>query len=75
MDQSSVQPELRLLIAADRIRERVAEMGRQIAADYPDRPLRLIAILKGACFFLSDLSRAIGRDVSIDFMGIASYGR
>ncbi|MBI3697562.1 MAG: hypoxanthine phosphoribosyltransferase, partial [Acidobacteria bacterium] len=47
----------------------------QIAADYPDRPLRLIAILKGACFFLSDLSRAIGRDVSIDFMGIASYGR
>ena len=75
MSQSSIGPELRLLIGAERIRARVAEMGRQIAADYPDAPLRLIAILKGACFFLSDLARAIGRDVSIDFMGIASYGR
>jgi len=65
---------LRLLISSDRIQQRVREMGRQIAADYPDGSLRLIAILKGACFFLSDLARAIGRDVSIDFMGIASYG-
>jgi hypoxanthine phosphoribosyltransferase len=69
------EAELRLLISAADIQRRVAEMGRQIAADYPDGPLRLIAILKGACFFLSDLARAIGRDVSIDFMGIASYGR
>jgi hypoxanthine phosphoribosyltransferase len=67
-------PELRPLIASDRIQARVAEMGRQITADYPG-PVRLIAILKGACFFLSDLARAIDRDVSLDFMGIASYGR
>ncbi len=66
---------LRLLISAEQIRTRVAEMGRQIAVDYPAGTLRLIAILKGACFFLSDLARAVGRDVSIDFMGIASYGR
>ena len=75
MDQSSWRPELRLLISAEQIQARVAEMGRQIAADYPDGSLRLIAILKGACFFLSDLARVIGRDVSLDFMGIASYGR
>ena len=68
-------PELRPLITAERIRTRVAELGRQIAGDYPEGQLRLIAILKGACFFLSDLARAIGRDVSIDFMGISSYGR
>ena len=66
---------LRRLISAGQIQERATEMGRQITADYPDGSLRLIAILKGACFFLSDLSRAIDRDVSIDFMGIASYGR
>ncbi len=75
MNQSSIRNELRLLIGAEQIRARVAEMGRQIQADYAGRPLRLIAILKGACFFLSDLARAIGSDVSIDFMGIASYGR
>jgi len=68
-------PEVRPLISSDRIQTRVAEMGRQIAADYPDGPLRLIAILKGACFFLSDLARSIQRDISLDFMGIASYGR
>ncbi|MBI3664949.1 MAG: hypoxanthine phosphoribosyltransferase [Acidobacteria bacterium] len=67
--------ELRLLIGAGEIRARVAEMGRQITADYAEGPLRLIAILKGACFFLCDLARAIDRDVSIDFMGISSYGR
>ncbi len=75
MAESSLHAELRLLIPAAQIRERVAELGRHIARDYPDGPLRLIAILKGACFFLSDLARAIERDVSLDFMGIASYGR
>ncbi len=50
-------------------------MGAQIDADYPDGTLFLICILKGACYFLADLSRAIQRDVMIDFMGISSYGR
>lgn len=50
-------------------------MGARIDADYPDGTLLLICILKGACYFLADLSRAIERDVLIDFMGISSYGR
>jgi hypoxanthine phosphoribosyltransferase len=35
----------------------------------------MICILKGACFFLTDLARAMKRDVSVDFMGISTYGR
>ena len=66
---------LRPLFSAQQIQKRVEEMGAQIAADYPDGSLHLICILKGACFFLSDLARAIERDVVIDFMGISSYGR
>ena len=50
-------------------------MGSQIDKDYPDGALHLICILKGACFFMADLARAIERDVVIDFMGISSYGR
>lgn len=50
-------------------------MGAQIDADYPDGTLYLICILKGACYFLADLSRAVKRDAFIDFMGISSYGR
>jgi hypoxanthine phosphoribosyltransferase len=65
---------LRPLLTEEQIRKRIVEMGAQIAADYPDGTLYLICILKGACYFLADLSRAITRDVRIDFMGISSYG-
>src|SRR5580704_13183039 len=66
---------LRRLLSEDQIRERIREMGAQIDADYPEGTLFLICILKGACYFLADLSRAIERDTFIDFMGISSYGR
>jgi hypoxanthine phosphoribosyltransferase len=66
---------LRLMLSAEQIQARIQEMGAQIDADYPDGSLHLVCILKGACFFLSDLARAIERGVVIDFMGISSYGR
>jgi hypoxanthine phosphoribosyltransferase len=66
---------LRLLIPEEQIQARIRQMGAQIARDYPERPIHLIAILKGACFFLADLARAIQRPVRIDFIGISSYGR
>jgi len=65
---------LRPLLTEEQIQKRILEMGAQIAADYPDGTLYLICILKGACYFLADLSRAITRDVRIDFMGISTYG-
>ncbi|HWB86554.1 MAG TPA: hypoxanthine phosphoribosyltransferase [Bryobacteraceae bacterium] len=68
-------PTLPVLIPAERIQARIRELGEQISRDYPDGNLHLIAILKGACFFLADLARAIHRDVFVDFMGISSYGR
>ncbi|HEY3826183.1 MAG TPA: hypoxanthine phosphoribosyltransferase [Bryobacteraceae bacterium] len=66
---------LRPLLSDEQIQKRILEMGRQIDADYPEGALYLICILKGACYFLADLSRAISRDTFIDFMGISSYGR
>ena len=66
---------LRLLLSSQQIQKRIQEMGAQIDKDYPDGALHLVCILKGACFFLADLARAIDRDVVIDFMGISSYGR
>ena len=50
---------LRPLLSEEQIRKRIDEMGAQIDADYPDGTLFLICILKGACYFLADLSRAI----------------
>ena len=66
---------LRVLFPEAQIQARILEIGAQIDSDYPDGRLFLICILKGACYFLADLSRAIKRDVFIDFMGISSYGR
>ena len=66
---------LRPLISEARIQARIREIGAQITADYPDGTLYLICILKGACFFLADLARAIERDAFIDFMAISSYGK
>jgi hypoxanthine phosphoribosyltransferase len=66
---------LRPLLSEEQIQRRIVEMGAQIHADYPDGTLFLICILKGACYFLADLSRAIERDTFIEFMGISSYGR
>jgi hypoxanthine phosphoribosyltransferase len=69
------QPSFRVLITAERIQKRVHELGARIDADYPEGPVYLVAILKGACFFLSDLARAITRPVRIDFIGISSYAK
>jgi len=67
---------LRPLLTDETIQARILEMGTRITADYPtSNPLYLICILKGACYFLADLSRAIHREVILDFMGISSYGK
>src|SRR5271163_2468632 len=66
---------LRVLISADQIRTRIHELGAQIDRDLPGGPIYLIAILKGACFFLADLARAVKTPVRIEFMGISSYGK
>ena len=70
-----VKTGMEVLIPAGRIAARIRELGAQIAADYPNGTLHLICILKGGCFFLADLARAIDRDVVVDFIGISSYGK
>ncbi len=68
-------PNLPVLISAERIQARIREMGEQISRDYPNGRLHLICILKGAVFFLTDLARCMQRDVFVDFMGISTYGK
>ena len=66
---------LRVLIGAEQIQTRIQEMGAQLDRDYPHGPVYLIAILKGACFFLADLARAMKTPARIEFVGISSYGK
>jgi len=70
------EPRLRVLITEEQIRTRIAELGKQITADYiEDRPLYLVGILKGAIMFHADLARVIERHVRLEFIGISSYGK
>jgi hypoxanthine phosphoribosyltransferase len=68
-------PKLRVLVSAEKIQARIREMGEEISRDYPSGPLHMICILKGAAFFMTDLARAMKRDVLVDFMGISTYGK
>jgi hypoxanthine phosphoribosyltransferase len=71
----SSAPELgEVLVSAEDLQRRVAELGEQISRDYAGRSLLLIGVLKGAVFFLSDLMRFIDIPVEVDFMAVASYG-
>jgi len=63
-----------VLLDAQTIRKRVRELGAEISRDYRGRNPHLIAILKGACIFFSDLIRAIDLGLSTDFISVGSYG-
>jgi len=63
-----------VLVSADALQRRVAELGEEISRDYAGRSLLLVGVLKGAVFFLSDLMRFIDVPVEVDFMAVASYG-
>lgn len=67
-------PNLETLISEEQIQERIKELGAQITRDYAGLNPLLIGVLKGACFFLSDLLRSIDTRVGIEFMAISSYG-
>jgi hypoxanthine phosphoribosyltransferase len=65
---------VRTLISRVDIQRRIAEMAREIRRDFPAEPLHLVGVLKGSVFFLTDLARQIGGDISLDFIAVSSYG-
>ena len=63
-----------ILISEEQLAARIAELGRQITADYECKPLVLLGVLKGAVLFMVDLAREIKLPLEIDFMATSSYG-
>jgi hypoxanthine phosphoribosyltransferase len=56
------------------LKQRIAELGREITEDYRSRSPLLVGVLKGAFVFMSDLARAIHLPLEFDFMAVSSYG-
>lgn len=63
-----------VLFSQEDIRQRVMEMGSQIAKDYVGKKILVVSLLKGSFIFTADLVRAIDAPVKIEFMATASYG-
>lgn len=61
-------------ISEAEIKARIAELGREIAADYAGLDLQLICVLNGAFVFMADLVRSIDLPLTVDFLSVSSYG-
>ena len=66
--------ELDVLFTAEQIAARVRQLGLQIQRDYEGKELVLLGVLKGSFLFISDLARSIDLPLSVDFIGLSSYG-
>ena len=63
-----------VLLSEEQIRDRIRELGEQIAQDYAGKDVVLIGVLKGVALFFGDMMRAIDLPLEIDFMAVSSYG-
>jgi hypoxanthine phosphoribosyltransferase len=75
-DTTGLRPgeSVRVLIPDARVHKRLKELAKEIRRDFPTETLHLIGVLKGSVFFLTDLARELGGEVSFDFLSVSSYG-
>ena len=64
-----------VLFSEEQLKARVAEIARQIEADYAGKEIMLISVLRGSFIFMADLCRAIQLPCTLDFMSVSSYGK
>ncbi len=75
MDLASVGTDVERVIATEeQLKSRVAELAAQVDADYKDKNVLLVGVLKGAIMAMADLTRAMQIHMEMDWMAVSSYG-
>ena len=75
MDASDVESDLvNILFTEDQIQDKLAELAKQIEADYEGKDILMVGILRGAVMVMADLARTFHRHVEMDWMAVSSYG-
>ena len=75
MDLDAVGTDVeRVIVTEEQLKSKVAELAARVDADYQDRDLLLVGVLKGAIMAMADLTRAMQRHIDMDWMAISSYG-
>ena len=75
MDLAAVGTDVeRVIVTQEELQSKVAELAARVDADYKDRDLLLVGVLKGAIMAMADLTRAMQRHIEMDWMAVSSYG-
>ncbi|RNM16746.1 hypoxanthine phosphoribosyltransferase [Nocardioides pocheonensis] len=75
MDASDVESDLvNILFTEEQIQAKLAELAKQIEADYDGKDILIVGILRGAVMVMADLARAFHRHLEMDWMAVSSYG-
>ena len=75
MDLAAVGTDVeRVIVTEEELQSKVAELAARVDADYKDRDLLLVGVLKGAIMAMADLTRAMQRHIEMDWMAVSSYG-
>lgn len=71
-----MQDRISVMIPEEKIKSRIAEIGKEISRDYEGKSIHMICVLKGGVYFMTALSERIDPEipVSLDFMSVSSYG-
>jgi hypoxanthine phosphoribosyltransferase len=75
LDLEAVTSEIeKVLVTEEQIKNRIAELAKEIDTHYAGKDLLLVGVLKGAVMFMADMSRALQTRVQMDWMAVSSYG-
>lgn len=76
MDAKTLGTDLTVVLHTEaELQARLAELAREIEADYADvTPPLLVGVLKGAVMVMSDLARELRFHAQMDWMAVSSYG-
>jgi hypoxanthine phosphoribosyltransferase len=75
VDLAAVGNDIEKVIATEaELKTRIAELAAQVDADYKDKNVLLVGVLKGAIMAMADLTRAMQIHIEMDWMAVSSYG-
>lgn len=76
--KQAVHDNFKVYFTHEEIVKRNAEVGAEIskfyAENYPGEPILCVGLLRGAIYYLVDITREISTSLTIDFMTVSSYG-
>ena len=75
MEFSDIESDLtEILFTEEEIHAKLAEIARQIEADYSGKKPLLVGVLRGAVMVMADLARELRMPIEMDWMAVSSYG-